>query len=199
MNCLDLSYYYRGANCTHASVLVICWELYRVVVPEPSSTISHTTRWRREIAVVSQPSKSIEIQVREKPVWGWLWGFSTALKNPNRSFVHLHIQSWSVAHDGCAELQRIDAFELWYLKTTLESPLDCKEIQPVHPKGNQSWIFIGRTDAEAETPVLWPPDAKNWLIWKDPDAGKDWRQEKEGMTGDEMVGWHHWLNGHVFE
>ena len=84
------------------------------------------------------------------------------------------------------------------LEKTLESPLDCKEIQPVHPKGNQSWIFIGRTDAEAETPVLWPPNAKNWLIGKDPDAGKDWRWEKR-TTQDEMVGWHHRLNGHEFE
>ena len=85
------------------------------------------------------------------------------------------------------------------LERTLESPLDCKEIQSVHPKGNQSWIFIGRTDAEAETPILWPPDVKNWLIWKDPDAGKDWRWEEKGTTEDEMVGWHHWLNGHEFE
>ena len=84
------------------------------------------------------------------------------------------------------------------LEKTLESPVDCKEIQPVHPKGNQSWIFIGRTDAEAETPILWPPDAKNWLIGKDHDAGKDWRWEK-GMTEDEMVGWHHQLDGHEFE
>ena len=87
---------------------------------------------------------------------------------------------------------------LWtvVLKKTLESPLDCKEIQPVHPKGNQSWIFIGRTDVEAETPTLWPPDAKNWLIGKDPDAGKDWRQQEKGMTEDEMVEWHQQLNGH---
>ena len=84
------------------------------------------------------------------------------------------------------------------LEKTLESPLNLKEIKPVHPKGNQSWIFIGRTDAEAETQILWPPDGKNWLIGKDLDAGKDWRQEK-GMTEDEMVGWHHWLNGHEFE
>ena len=75
------------------------------------------------------------------------------------------------------------------LEKTVDSPLDCKEIQPIHPKGNQSWLFIERTDAEAETPILWPPDVKNWLIWKDPKAGKDWRQEK-GMTEDEMVGWH---------
>ena len=84
------------------------------------------------------------------------------------------------------------------LKKTLESPLDCK-IKPVHPKGNQSWIFIGRTDAEAEAPILWPPDAKSWLIGKDPDAGKDWRREGKGTTEDEMVGWHHWLTGHEFE
>ena len=81
------------------------------------------------------------------------------------------------------------------LDKTLESPLDCKEIQLVHPKGNQSWIFIGRTDAEAETPILWPPDAKKWLIGKEPNAGKDWRWEEKGTTEDEMVGWHHRLNG----
>ena len=85
------------------------------------------------------------------------------------------------------------------LEKTLESSLDSKEIQPVNPKGNQSWIFIGRIDAEAETPILWPPDAKNWLIGKDPDAGKDWTQEEKGTTEDEMVDWHHWLNGHEFE
>ena len=85
------------------------------------------------------------------------------------------------------------------LEKTLESPLDCKEIQPVHPKGDQSWVFIGRTDAKTETPILWPPDAKSWLIGKDPDAGRDWGQEEKGMTEDEMVGWHHWLNEHEFE
>ena len=85
------------------------------------------------------------------------------------------------------------------LEKTLESPLSCKEIQPVHPKGNQSWIFIGRTDAEAETPILWPPDVKDWLIWKDPDAGKDWRQEEKGTTEDEIVGGHHRLDGYEFE
>ena len=82
------------------------------------------------------------------------------------------------------------------LEKILESPLDSKEIKPVNPKGNQSWIFIGRTNTEAETPILWPPDVKNWLIGKDPDAGKDWGQEEKGMTEDEKVGWHHGLNGH---
>ena len=85
------------------------------------------------------------------------------------------------------------------LEKTLESPLDSKEIQPVHPKAHQSWIFIGRTDAEAETLILWPPDVKNWLIGRDSDAGKDWRREKKRMTEDEVVGWHHQLNGHEFE
>ena len=84
------------------------------------------------------------------------------------------------------------------LEKTLESPLDCKEIQPVHPKGNQSWIFIGRTDAKTETPILWPPDVRNWLIGKDLDAGKDWRWEEKGTTEDEIVGWHHQLNEHEF-
>ena len=85
------------------------------------------------------------------------------------------------------------------LEKTLESPLDCKEIQSVHPKGNQSWIFIGRTDAEVETPTLWPPDGKNWLIGKDPDTRKDWRQEKKGMTLDEVFGWYHQRDGHELE
>ena len=85
------------------------------------------------------------------------------------------------------------------LEKTLESPLVYKESQPVHPKGNQSWIFIGRTDAEAEALVIWPPDAENQLTGKDPDAGKDWRQEEKGMTEDEMAAWHHWLDGDEFE
>ena len=85
------------------------------------------------------------------------------------------------------------------LEKTLECPLDCKEMKPIYPKGNQSWIFIGRTDDETETPVLWSPDAKKRLIGKDPDAVKGWRQEEKGMTEDQMVGWHHWINGHEFE
>ena len=106
-------------------------------------------------------------------------------------------ESWTIKK---AECRRIDAFELWCWRRLLRVPLDYKEIQPVHPKGNQSWIFIGRTDVEAETPILWPPDAKNWFIWKDSfDVGKDWRQEEKGMTKDEMVGWHHQLNWHELE
>ena len=104
-------------------------------------------------------------------------------------------ESWTIKK---AEHHRVDAFELRCWRR-LESPLDCKEIQPVHPKGNQSWILIGRTDAKAKSPIHWPPDAKNWPTRKDPDAGKDWRQEDKGTTEDEMVGWHHQLEGHEFE
>ena len=100
-----------------------------------------------------------------------------------------YIESW--AQNWC--------FWTVVLEKTLETLLDCKEIQPIHPKGNQFWIFIGRTDAEAETPIFQPPDAKNWLTGKDPDVGKEWRQEEKWMTEDAMVGRHHWLNGHEFE
>ena len=105
-------------------------------------------------------------------------------------------ESWTIKK---AEHQRNDAFWTVVLEKTLESPLDGKEIKLVNPKGNQSCVFIGRTDAKAEAPILCSPDAKNWLIWKDPDSGKDWRQEEKGTTEDEMVGWHHWLDGCEFE
>ena len=104
-------------------------------------------------------------------------------------------ESWTIKK---AERQRIDTFELWCWRRLL-SPLDSKEIKPFNPKGNQPWIFIGRADAEADVAILWPPDVKSWLIRKDSDAGKDWRQEDKGKTENEMVGWHHRLNGHEFE
>ena len=106
-----------------------------------------------------------------------------------------HVWMWEL---DCEESWALKNWCFWtvMLEKTLESSLDCKEIQPVHPKGEQSWVFIGRTDAEAETPI---PDAKSWLIWKDPDAGKDWGQEEKGTTVDKMVGWHHRLIGHEFE
>ena len=118
----------------------------------------------------------------------------------SHSFIHRYLLIFTA---------EMDYKESWVLKNwcfwtvvlekTLESPLDCKEIKPVNPKGDQSWILIGRADAEAETPTLWPSDMKNWLIWKDPDAGKDWRQEEKGMAEDEMAGWHHQLSEHEFE
>ena len=108
-----------------------------------------------------------------------------------------HVWMWELIYKESWALKNL-CFWTVVLEKTLESPLDCKEIQPVHPKGDQSWLFIGRTNAEAETPILWPPDVMSWLIWKDPDAGKDWGQEEKEMTENEMVGWHHWLNGHWF-
>ena len=115
----------------------------------------------------------------------------------NYGFSSSHVQMW--------ELDNKKGWvpKNWFLQTVvlekaLESPLDCKEFKPVNPKGNQHWIFIGRTDAEVEAPILWPPDVKSWLTGKDPDAGEDWRQEK-GTAEDEMIGWHHWLNEHEFE
>ena len=110
-----------------------------------------------------------------------------------------HVWMWELDYKKESWALKNWCFWTVVLEKTLESPLDCKEIKPVHSKGNQSWIFIGRTDAEVETPILWPPDVKTWLIGKDPDAGKDWRQEEKGTAEDEMVGWHHRLNGHEFE
>ena len=104
-------------------------------------------------------------------------------------------ESWTVKK---AERWRIDAFELWCWGRLL-SPLDCREIQWIHPKGDQPWVFFGRNDAKAETPILWPPHVKSWLIGNDSDAGRDWGQEEKGTTEDEMAGWHHRLDGHEFE
>ena len=115
----------------------------------------------------------------------------------NYGFSGSHVWMWELDYKVGWTLKN-SCFWTVVLEKTLDSLLDCKEIQPVHPKGNQSWVFIGRSDVEAETPTLWPPDAKSWLIGKDPDAGKDWGQEEKGTTEDEMVGWHPGLNGHEF-
>ena len=119
------------------------------------------------------------------------------LSSQGYDFSSGHVWVWEL---DCEESWALKNWCFWtvVLEKTLESPLGCKEIQPVQPKGDQSWAFIGRTDVEAETPILWPPDAKSSLIWKDQDAGKDWRQEEKGTIEDEMVGWHHWFNGHGF-
>ena len=111
-------------------------------------------------------------------------------------FSSSHIQMWELDYNE-SWAPKNWCFWTVVLEKAFASPLDCKEIKPVHPKGNQSWIFIGRTDAEAGAPILWPPDEKTWLIWKDPDAGKDWRREEKG-TEDEIVGWHHELNGQEY-
>ena len=145
------------------------------------------TPWKKSY---NQPRQHINKQRHysaNKGLCGQGYGFSSG-----------HVWMWELYNKESWVPKNL-CFWTMVLEKTLQSPLDCKEIQPVHPKGSQSWIFIGRTDAEAETPILWPPDAKNWLIWKDPDAGKEWRQEEKGMTGDEMVGWHHRLYGREFE
>ena len=123
-----------------------------------------------------------------------------AIKGPSSqsySFSSSHAWMWELDYKESWTLKN---WCIWtvVLEKTLESPLDCKEIQPVHSEGNQSWMLFGRTDAETETPILWQPNAKNWLIGKDPDAGKDQRQEEKGTTEDDMIGWHHWLDGHEF-
>ena len=118
--------------------------------------------------------------------------------NQSFGFSSSHVWMWELDYKE-SWAPKNWCFWIVVLDKILESPLDCKEIRPIHSKGNQSWLFIGRTNAEAETPILWPPDVKNWLIWKDPDASKDWRQEEKGLAEDEMVGWHHRLSGHEFE
>ena len=133
----------------------------------------HIKRQRHYLANKGRPSQSYDCSSSHV----WMWELD-------------HKESWALKN-WC--------FWTVVLENTLESPLDCKQIQPVHPKGNQSWIFIGRTDVEAQAPLLWPPAGKNWLIWKDPDAGKDWRREEKGVTEDEMVEWRHWPNGHEIE
>ena len=113
-------------------------------------------------------------------------------------FSSSHVRMWELDHKESRRAEN-ECFWTVVLEKTLESPLNCQEIQPVNPKGNESWTFIGRTEAAAEAPILWPPDANNWLIRKDPDAGKDWSQEEKGMMEDEMAWWHHWLDKHEFE
>ena len=140
------------------------------------------------------PSISIfssELALRIRWPKHWNFNFSNRPSNIESSLIPLIY--WESCFNSNNNILNMDVV----LEKTLESPLDSKEIKPVNPKGNQPWLFIGRTDAE--TPILWPRDVKNWLIEKDPDAGKDWRQDEKGTTEDEMVGWHHQLNGHEFE
>ena len=116
----------------------------------------------------------------------------------NNVFSSSYVWMWELAYKE-SWVPKNQCFWAVVLQRTLESPLDFKEIQPIHPKGNQFWTFFGRTDVETETPILWLPDVNNWVIWKEADAGKDWRREEKGTPEDEMVGWHHWLNEHELE
>ena len=149
--------------------------------------IKMLTPWRE---IYDQPRQHIKKQryyFANKSQSSQGYGFSSS-----------HVWMWKLYYKESWEPKNW-CFWTVVLEKTLESPLNCNKIQPVHPKRDQSWVFIGRTDAEAETPILWPPDAKSWLIGKDPDAGRDWGQEEKGTTEDEMAGWHHWLNGREFE
>ena len=143
--------------------------------------------WKKSYDQPRQHTKKQRCYFADKRSSGQSYGFSNG-----------HVWMWELDHK---ERWAPKNWCLWtvVLEKTLESPLDSKEIKPLNPKGNQSWIFIGRTDARAEAPILWPPDVKNWLIGKDPDGGQDWRQEEKGTTEDETVGWHHWDDGHEFE
>ena len=143
--------------------------------------------WKKSYDQPRQYIKKQRHYFANKSLFSQSYGFSSG---------HYGHESWTIKK---AEHQRIDSFELWCWWRLLRVPLDCKEIKLVNPKGNQSWIFIGGTDAEDEAQIHWPIDEKNWLIGKDPDAWKDWRQEEKGTTEDKMVGWHHWLDGHEFE
>ena len=163
------------------------WQTLFWGAPKPLQMVN--AAMKLEDACYDQPRWHIKKQRRyftNKDLSSQTYGFSSS-----------HVWMWELDYKkGCTPKNW--CFWIVVLEKTLESPLDCKEIQPVHPKGDQSWISTARTDVEAEAPILWPPDVKSWLIGKDPDAGKDWRQGEKGMTEDEMVGWHHWLNGHGF-
>ena len=143
--------------------------------------------WKKSFDKLDSILKSRDITLPTKGLSSESYGFSSG-----------HVWMWKL---DCEESWASKNWCFWtvVLEKTLESPLNCKKIQPVHSKGDQSWVFIGRTDAEAETPILWPPHAKSWLIGKDSDAGRDWGQEEKGTTEDEMAGWHHQLEGHEFE
>ena len=143
--------------------------------------------WKKSFDKLGSILKSRDITLLTKGLSSESYGFSSG-----------HVWMWQLDHKESWVLKNW-CFWTVVLEKMLESPLDCKEIQPVNPKGNQSWIFTGRTDANTEASILWPPDMKNWLTGQDPDAGKDWRQGEKGMTKAEMVGWHHRLNGYTFE
>ena len=152
------------------------WD-YKILAPWKKSYDHPTQHVKKQRHYFALPTKGYIIKAivfSSSHVWMWELDYKESWAQKNWCF-------WTVV-----------------LEKTLESPLDCKDIQPVHPKGDQSWVFIGRTDVEAETPILWPPAVKSWFIWKDPDAGKDWGQEEKGITEDDMVRRQHRLNGHQF-
>ena len=151
--------------------------------------------WNADTSFISHLSRASFL--KHSPFLDLCWQSEKGSASQSYGFSSSHVWMWELDHKESWVLKNW-CFWTVVLEKTLESLLDCKEVQPVHPKGDQSWIFIGRTDAEAETPIFWPPDAQNWLIGKDSGAGRDWGQEEKGTTEDEMAGWHHRLDGHEF-
>ena len=185
-----------------ASDPITSWE----IDGETVETVANFIFWGSKITADGECSHELRHLLLGRKV---MTNLDSILKKQRRYFANKGLSSqgygFSSTHVWMWELDYKESWApknwcFWtvVLEKTLESPLDCKGIEPVHPKGDQSWVFIGRTDVEAEAPILGPPDAKSWLIWKDPDAGKDWGQEEKGMTEDEMVGWYHQLNGQKF-
>ena len=174
-----------------ASGPITSWQIDRETVADyimvtAAMILKTLTPWKDSYDQPRQRIKNQRCYFANKGLSSQGYGFSSS-----------HVWMWELDYKESWTLLNW-CFLTVLLENTLESPLDCRVIQQVHPKGDQSQGFIGRTDVEAETPILWPPDGKSWLIWKDPDVGKDWRQEKKGTTEDEMVEWHHRLNGHEF-
>ena len=168
------------------------WKLWQTLFFRADGDCSHKIKrclllGRKAMTNLDSILKSRDISFANKGPSSQSYGFSSS-----------HVWMWDLDYKE-SWAPKNWCFWTVLLEKILESPLDGKEIKPVNPKGNKSWIFIGRTDAEAEIPILWPPDVKNWLLGKDPEAGKDWRQEEKGTTEDEIVGWHHQLDGHKFE
>ena len=172
--------------------LLISW------LQSPSAVILETKKIKSVTVSIVSPSICHEVMGPRQRQGQRHYFANKGPSSQSCGFSSSHIWMWELDYKESWALKNW-CFWTMGLEKTLESPLDCKEIQPVHPKWDQSWIFTGRTDVEAETPILWPPDVKSWLIWKDPDSGKDWRQEEKGMKEDDMVEWHYRLNGHEFE
>ena len=163
--------------------ILFSWAPKSLQVVTAAMKLKGVAPWKKSY---DQPRQHIKKQRR--------YFFDKGPPSPSYVFSSSHVWMWELDHKESWVLKNW-CFWTVVLEKTLESPLNCKETKPVSPKGNQPWIFIGKTDAEAETPILWPADVKNWLIGKDPDAGKDWRWEEKGV----LIGWHHWLNGHEFD
>ena len=184
--------------------------LFIVILPKAHLTSHSRMSGSRQMITTSRLSESWRPFLYSSSVYSCHFLISSAsvrsipfltdkdMSRQSYDFSSCHVWIWELVHTESWELKNW-CFWTVVLEKTLESPLDCKEIKPVNPRGNLPWIFLGRTDAEAEAPIFWPPDGKNWLIAKVPNAGKHQRHEEKGRTEDEMVGWHQWLNGHEFE